>query len=198
MGWSNSPTTPEDGSRVNVVPATLFSGFADPDGGGFYVAFQSLVTNDTQDCLYQDPNTVAGQTYTLSFLAAITGPSSFLELVPEWDANGANRVKLALDGFNVGTNPTSSSAAVQFKSFSFHLTASGSITRIYFHGVDSSGAILLDSVSLTADQSIPEPLSPWLVGFGLATLGLCGWAKKILQIVRCETGFHVTLASRGV
>jgi hypothetical protein len=152
--WNLLPSYPSNTSNINVVPATAYPGFPDPDGGGFYVAFMSQAQNGSEDCLYQDFNTVPGQKYTLSFKAAITSASPYLVLIPDWDELGTDRVKIAVNGFNVNEAATSSSAPLAFQSFTFSgLTASLSTTRLFFHGVDSQGAVLLDSVSVTPDTS---------------------------------------------
>ena len=153
-GWNLYPSYPSNTSNINVVPATAYPGFPDPDGGGFYVAFMSHAENASEDCLYQDFNTVPGQTYTLSFKAAITSASPYLVLIPDWDALGTDREMLPVNGFNVNGGHTSSQAPSAFQSFTFSgLRASLATTRLFFHGVDSQGAVLLDSVSVTPTAS---------------------------------------------
>jgi hypothetical protein len=175
-GWGNVPAS---SSKVNVLGAAAFPGFPDPDGGGSYVAFMSISQDGTQDCLYQDFSTVAGQAYTLSFKAAITSASPYLELLPDWDADGRNATQIPMNRFNANGGHTSSAGPLAFQTFTFtNLIASGSVTRLYFHGVDSQGAILLDSVTLTpqsqsqsADGDAPLPL--WSLGMlGAALFGI--------------------------
>ena len=56
-----------------------------------------------------------------------------------------------------------------YQSFSFTETASATTTRLDFHGIDSTGAIFLDNVSVTPT---PEPASAALLAAGLLPL-LC-------------------------
>jgi hypothetical protein len=153
-GWSLYPPDPATTSNINVVPATAFPGFPDPGGSGFYVAFMSQAQNGSEDCLYQYFNTVPGQTYTLSFQAAITSASPYLVLIPDWDASGTDRATIAVNGFNVNEAAISSQGPLTFQTFTFSgLTASLATTQLFFHGVDSQGAVLLGSVSVTPDNS---------------------------------------------
>ncbi len=173
--WYDAPPTPSTLSNLNRVAASAYPGFADPAGAGFYVAFKSGAQNDSQDCFFQDIPTVPGQTYTLSFDAALTAASPYLELVPDWDANGTERQKLTIPGFNVSAGPTQSQGPIAFRTYTFtNLTASMSTTRLYFHGVDSAGAILLTNISLTPQSSVAiaatdGPLPLWSLG----ALGSC-------------------------
>jgi len=153
-GWSLLPSYPDTTSDINVVPAANFPGFPDPGGSGFFMAFMSQAQNASEDCLYQNFSTVPGQTYTLSFQAAITSASPYLVLVPDWDASGTDRAKIAVNGFNVNEYATSSKAPLAFQTFTFRgLTASLATTQLFFHGVDSQGAVLLGNVSVTPDNS---------------------------------------------
>jgi hypothetical protein len=194
FGWGDTPPGPANSSNINVVSAANFPGFPDPDGGGFYVAFMSPATDGTQDCLYQDLDTVPGEKYTLTFKAAITSASPYLQLLPDWDAFGSDRTFISVPRFNSATAATSSSAPLTFQTFTFtNLTASLTKTRLYFHGVDSKGAILLDSVMVTPQSDVPAgdaPLPLWsLVALGA---GLIGVTSR-----RLGANTHAAIAKRG-
>jgi hypothetical protein len=182
--WDNAPASI---SKLNVIAAGSNGYPVDPLGSAFYMAFQSPSQDNTQDCFYQIFNTTAGQSYTLSFWLAIVGSSPYLQLTPDWDVTSptGNRQLISIPGYNSSANPdnpiTTGVGPAAFKQYSFTLTASTNSTFTFFHGLDSGGgAVLLADVSLTADQPIPEPLTPWLIGFGLATLGLLGRTRKAL------------------
>lgn len=180
--WDNVPANI---SKLNVIAAGSNGYPVDPLGSAFYMAFQSPSQDNTQDCFYQIFNTIAGQSYTLSFWLAIVGSSPYLQFTPDWDVTSptGNRQFIPLPGYNSGgDNPiTTGVGPAAFKQYSLILTASTNSTFTYFHGLDSGGgAVLLADVSLTADQPAPEPLTPWLIGFGLATLGLLGRARRAL------------------
>ncbi len=88
-----------------------------------------------------------------------------------WDEGTANSTGL---NNNVYTNPTNV-GPVSYQQFTFTDIASTNLTRIDFHAVDSSGAILLDNVVVTTHQSAgvtPEPFSMVLAGSGLLLVGL--------------------------
>jgi hypothetical protein len=177
---SNWALVPASSTNINVVSAAEFPGFPDPDGGGFYVAFMSTSRDGTQDCFLQDFPTVAGHAYTLSFKAAITSASPYLELLPDWDELGSNRTEIPVHGFNANGGPTSSAGPLAFQTFTFtNLIASSSVTRFYFHGVDSQGAILVDSVTLTPQSTAGDaPLPLWSLGaLGTTLLGLGSWRR---------------------
>jgi hypothetical protein len=182
--WSLFAPTPTSLTNINVVSAANYPGFAAPNGSGFYMAYMSAAQNGTQDCLYQYITTVAGQTYTLTFQAAITSASPFLQLLPDWDAAGSNRVKLSVSGFNANGAATSSAGPMAFQTFTYtNLTASSSSTMLVFHGVDSQGAILLDNVTVTpqsagaATSSADVPLPLWSLGALAAGLVSASWRR---------------------
>ena len=86
-GWTNSP--PTNSSNLNVFANG--SGPGSAESGTHYIAFQSAVTDGTQDCLNQVISTVPNQKYTVSFWVAMTASSgSQYGLGPEWDSGGAN------------------------------------------------------------------------------------------------------------
>src|SRR5580698_11366148 len=87
-GWTNSP--PSFDSNLNVFANGAGPGSA--ESGTHYIAFQSAVTDGTQDCLNQVISTVPNQKYTVTFWVAMTASpgSNVFGLSPEWDAGGAN------------------------------------------------------------------------------------------------------------
>jgi hypothetical protein len=175
VDWSVLAPTPSSASDINVVSASSFPGFTAPNSSGFYVAFMSKAQNNTQDCFYQDLATVAGQKYTLTFSAAITSASPYLMLLPDWDALGTDRVEIPLTGFNANNAAVSSTGPIAFQTFTIsNLTASSNSTRLYFHGVDSQGAVLLDNVSVTPQSSAPASSSDTDVPLPLWSLGMLG------------------------
>jgi hypothetical protein len=142
-GWTNSP--PTTSSKLNVFANG--SGPGSAESGTHYIAFQSAVTDGTQDCLNQVISTVPNQKYTVSFWVAMTASSgSQFGLGPEWDSGGANDTTMGTNAFYY--HPTNS-PSVAYKLFSFTETASSSSTSIYFHGADATGAVLLDNVSVS-------------------------------------------------
>ena len=143
-GWTNSP--PTNSSNLNVFASGTGPGSA--ESGTHYIAFQSAVTDGTQDCLHQFISTVPNQKYTVSFWVAMTASSgSQYGLGPEWDSGGANDTTMGTTAFYY--HPTNS-PSVAYTFFSFTETASSSSTSFYFHGADATGAVLLDNVSVTS------------------------------------------------
>ena len=165
--WNLSPPDTASLTDVNVVAASSFSGYPDPDGGSYYVAFQSTSTlSDGQDCLYQYIPTTAGATYTISFYAAMTANAvSNTYLSMEWDASGTYDTIIIF-------NPSSGPATNGFTQYTFTETASLSNTLFYFHGTDASGAILVDDLVITQNEDTPEPASLLLMSLGLSIVGL--------------------------
>jgi hypothetical protein len=161
-GWTLGPPSPSNLSKVNVDSAVNAPTDLGPFDGTHYLRFQSTANNGTRDCVWQDIPTTPGASYTISFAVAITSTSvgNNLGLDPIWDENTANATSLGTSDFYF--NPTNT-APVPYQVFSFTETASGSLTRLDFHAVDSDGSILLDQVSVSA---VPEPASIGL--FGLA------------------------------
>ena len=163
-GWSNSP--PTNSSNLNVFANG--SGPGSAQSGTHYLAFQSAVTDGTQDCLNQTFSTIPGHQYTMTFWVAMTAsPLAQYGLGPEWDSGGANDTIMGIGAFY---NHPTNSPAVPYTFFSFTETASQSSTLVYFHGADATGAVLLDNVTFTP---VPEPTSLVLVGLTTA-VGCCG------------------------
>lgn len=150
--WGLSPTDNASLSNCGVSSAVNAAIDLGPESGTHYMSFQSRETDGSQDCLYQQLPTVAGQKYLITFWVAITGgtinSTSFLD--PEWDSGGANDTYLR----NSYYYPTSTTVGpVPYKMFTFTETASKTTTTFYFHGVDnagsaSGGAILVDNFSV--------------------------------------------------
>ncbi len=177
-GWYDAPPDPNSLSNLNVVSPSAFPSVANTIGATYYVAFQSTAQNNTQDCLLQVLNTTPGMTYTISFYAAVTAASSYLQLSPDFDAYTSNDLYALIPGLNNGANPTTASGPSPFTFYSFNATASTSQTYFYFHGVDSNGAILLADVSVNSQSSTPEPQTLWLIFSGLVGLVFWRWTKK--------------------
>ena len=161
-GWANLP--PTNLSKVNVFANGSGPGFA--QSGTHYLAFQSAVTDGTQDCLFEIINTVPNQQYTVSFSVAMTAsPGAQFGLSPEWDAGTPNATTLGTNAFYF--HPTNSQA-VQYTFFSFTETASSTSTTFFLHGADATGAVLVDNVSIAP---VPIPAAIWLLGSALGGLG---------------------------
>src|SRR5262249_5986674 len=75
-----------------------------------------------------------------------------LGLDPVWDENTPNQQTMS-NAFYTTPNNT---GPVNYQFFSFTETASTNTTRIDFHGIDASGSILLDNVSMVA-TAITKP-----------------------------------------
>jgi hypothetical protein len=172
-GWQLGPPGSPGPSNM-----TVGSGFGPltnqgPQSGSHYMIFQSPATSG-YDCLYQDLNTTAGLQYQVSFYVAIapgTAGGTPPGLHPVWDENTANSTILGPS--NSYYNPASTlSSAYQF--YSFSTVASTSLTRLDFHGIDATGAIFLDNVSVTP---VPEPSSLVLVAACMVA-ALRPWRRK--------------------
>jgi hypothetical protein len=152
--WGLSPTDSVSLSNCGVSNAVNPAIDLGPESGAQYMSFQSRESDGSQDCLYQQLPTVAGQKYLITFSVAVTGgpinSTSFLD--PEWDQGGTNDTFLR----NSYYYPTSTTVGpVPYKTFTFTETASKSSTTFYFHGVDASGSasggsILVDNFSVVA------------------------------------------------
>jgi len=165
--WSLSPTDSVALSNCGISSAVNPAEDLGAESGTAYMTFQSDETDGSQDCLYQQLPTVAGQEYLITFSVAITsgtiGPDAYLD--PEWDQGGADDTFLR----NSYYYPTSSTTGpVPYETFSFTEPASKSTTTFYFHGVDAyGGSILLDNVSVSP---VPEPSTWGLMALGCAAL----------------------------
>lgn len=155
-------------SNLNVQSTVDNSIFEGPEDALNYVAFMSSATSG-RDCLYQDLTTVAGQTYDISFWVAITAAAgNNIGLDVQWDENGLGQIALDDPAYSAPTN----TGPVDYRQFTFSELATSSTTRIDFHAIDSSGAILLDNVVVTAQSSAPEPVAFIIAGSGLTLIGL--------------------------
>jgi hypothetical protein len=136
-----------------------------PQSGTNYMSFQSKETDGSQDCLYQQLPTVAGQEYLITFYVAITaattGPYAYLD--PEWDQGGANDTFLRNSFYYDPTN----TGPVPYEMFSFTEAASSDLTTFYFHAIDSYGSILVDNVSVSP---VPEPSTCAMMTAGVGSL----------------------------
>jgi hypothetical protein len=146
-GWQLGPPSPASLSKCNVDTAINASTFLGPEDGSRYARFQSPANNGTRDCLLQDLTTVVGRKYAVSFWVAETSTSvgNNSGLDPEWNENTVNQQTLA----GAYLSP-SNTGPVNYQFFSFTETASSTITRLDFHGIDQNGSILLDNVVVSS------------------------------------------------
>src|ERR1700690_823115 len=137
-GWQLGPPSPATLSKCNVDTATNAPTFLGPEDGSHYARFQSPANNGTRDCLLQDLTTVVGRKYAVSFWVAETSTSvgNNSGLDPEWNENTVNQQTLA----GAYLSP-SNTGPVNYQFFSFTETASSTITRLDFHGIDQNGSI---------------------------------------------------------
>jgi len=165
--WYLNP--PDSVSLSNVYVSNAVNPAIDlgPENGSNYMSFQSKETDGSQDCLYQQLDTVANQEYKITFSVAITaattGPDAYLK--PEWDQGGADDTFLLNSFYYDPTN----TGPVAYQTFSFDEEASTDLTTFYFHAIDSYGSILVDNVSVSA---VPEPSTWAMLAGGFGTLFL--------------------------
>jgi hypothetical protein len=171
--WGLNPTNNSSLSNCGVSSAVNPAIDLGPESGTHYMTFQSRETDGSQDCLYQNLPTVAGQKYVITFSVAITGAAidSTSYLDPEWDSGGANDTFLRNSYYYP---PSTTVGPVPYKTFSFIETASKSTTTFYFHGIDpNGGSILLDNVTVVPLTATDTPTLPqWALLFLAATLTL--------------------------
>lgn len=172
-GWLLGPPSYSTDSRLNIDSTIDSSNDLGPESGSNYARFQSMATSG-KDCLYQDLNTTAGMVYDFSFWVAVTPDSTTNTTFDAvWDENLANVAHLT-----PALNPVSSTQPAGYTFYSFQETASSSTTRIDFHGVDTTGSILLDNVSVSAVSATPEP-GTWLAtGSALLLAGVIRKRRK--------------------
>jgi len=159
VGWQLGPPSNSSLSNLTVSNTIDLSHGLYAESGSDYVRFQSSSSDGSKDCLFQDFDTVAGQKYTVTFSVALTNPGvsdpSKIGLDPVWDENGANQTTMGASNFYFA--PSSSQGPIDYQTFSFVETASGTTTRIDFHGVDNAGSILLDNVSVVPTSPAGQP-----------------------------------------
>lgn len=162
-GWLFSPSGAV--SKANVDDATDAATGLGAQEGSHYFRFQSTAKS-SRDCLYQVPYTTSGQQYRVSFWVAITSTSegNTCGLDPVWDEGHANETHMGTNQFYfvpVNTGP------VRYQFFSFIEIASGTATKVIFHGIDANGSILLDNVVVEAVTD-PSPVAPLFSLAGIA------------------------------
>lgn len=171
-GWTVGPPSYVIQSVMNVESTVNPGIYQGPEDGLNYIAFQSPSIYG-RDCLYQNLATTAGQEYDISFWVAITASSvsNNIGLDVEWDEGTSNQTALDQSAYSYPSN----TGPVDYVEYTFTELASTNDTRIDFHAVDSSGAILLDNVVVQDHQDVtatPEPFSFVLAGSGLLFVGL--------------------------
>ena len=147
-GWTVNDPSGE------TFASTPFDGIS-PSSGNYFAALGAIGTDGT---LSQTLNTVAGQTYVVSFFLANDGGTPN-DISVNFGSN------LIATGTNLG--------AFSMTQFSFDVTATSNSTTLTFFERNDPGYLGLDDVSVVAT---PEPGSLGLLSFGV--VGLLGWIKK--------------------
>jgi hypothetical protein len=169
-GWSHN------GQFVDVVaagPAHIgpFIGGVGPNSGNYYAVFGTVGGLGT---LSQTLNTVAGQTYTLSYFMGSDG-STPNEFRVDWNGTTlTDQTGIAKQGYT---------------GFSFQVTATGATSTLSFLGRNDPGYLSLDDVAVLGQAAgqgggigtTPEPSS--LVLLGLGVVGLAGYKKMRRQLM---------------
>jgi hypothetical protein len=150
-------------------------GFAGVSHTGTQMAF--LDWSNTSDTTSQTLNTVAGQTYTISYFVAGTRTNSLI-------------VTFGGSTLFDGTPPSGGvNSPSDYVEYTFTSTATSNSTVLAFTGDrgtgDTGGEILLDDVSVTA--SAPEPSGLFLLGTGLLGLSQSIRKKLLPQKERIST-----------
>ena len=150
-GWGGD----QNGASVVSGPFYVYSGAQE---GSFYAVLGPVGVDGT---LNQSFTTTAGGSYTFSFYLAAVGddPSDF---TATWDGNTVYSA----------TDPNTGGA---WQLFSFTETGTGHDT-IGFSFRDDPAWIALDNVSVTQNNSVPEPSSFLLMGSG--ALALAGVIRR--------------------
>lgn len=149
-------TVIEGGAGNFIVVADYFS----PHSGDYHAIFAA--TQGQNDTLVQTLNTVPGQSYAVTFW--LRGGDT-LQFDNHFSASFGGTELLSL----------SDAAYFEYTEFTYNVTATGASTPLTFSGRDTSGAYLLDDVSVTA---VPEPSTWVMAGLGMLVLGAFDWRRR--------------------
>ena len=149
-------TVIEGGAGNFIVVADYFT----PHSGDYHAIFAA--TQGQNDTLVQTLNTVPGQSYAVTFW--LRGGDT-LQFDNHFSASFGGTELLSL----------SDAAYFQYTEFTFNVTAAGASTPLTFSGRDTSGAYLLDDVSVTA---VPEPSTWVMAGLGMLAIGAFDWRRR--------------------
>lgn len=154
-------TVIEGGAGNFIVVADYFS----PHSGDYHAIFAASQGQD--DSIEQTLTTVPGQSYAVTFW--LRGGDT-LQFDNHFSASFGGTELLSL----------SDAAFFGYTEFTFNVTAAGASTPLTFSGRDTSGAYLLDDVSVTV---VPEPSTWVMAGLGMLTIGGFNWRRRRRELV---------------